>query len=77
MDLERHIIRIMSNIINDQGCDYGFYATNKELLSAGINCNKPETHLVNFKDVVISLCKDSYQNKNPNLNFKLSNLIDD
>ena len=51
----------MSPIINDQECDYGFYAKKKELLGAGINCNKPGTHSVNFKDVVIPLCKEHYQ----------------
>ena len=30
----------MSTNINDQECDYGFYAKKKELLGAGINCNK-------------------------------------
>jgi hypothetical protein len=51
----------MSNIINDQECDYGFYATKKELPGAGINCNKPGIHSVKFKEVVIPLCKRHYQ----------------
>jgi len=51
----------MSTIINDQECDYGFYAKKKELLGAGINCHKPGTYSVNFKDVVIPLCKEHYQ----------------
>ena len=51
----------MSPIINDQECDYGFYAKKKELLGAGINCHKPGMHSVNFKDVVIPLCKEHYQ----------------
>jgi len=31
------------------------------LLSAGINCNKPGRHSVNFKVVFIPLCKEHYQ----------------
>jgi hypothetical protein len=51
----------MSNIVKDQECDYGFYATKKELPGSGINCNKPGTEPVDFKGVAIPLCKEHYE----------------
>jgi hypothetical protein len=39
----------MSNIVKDQECDYGFYATKKGLPDAGIDYIKPGTEYVDLK----------------------------
>jgi hypothetical protein len=51
----------MSNIVKDQECDYGFYATKKGLPDAGVNCIKPGTEYIDFEGVTIPLCKERYQ----------------
>jgi hypothetical protein len=51
----------MSNIVKDQECDYGFYATKKGLPDAGVNCIKPGTEYIDFEGVTIPLCKEHYQ----------------